>query len=157
MQQQSFSFLRDQISALRIKYNEQNAENLDLNLPSEDDSDLWLQYCQHNKPLLSTMFCVTQRTLELLIEYQSQWLSDDLSLLRQNLSWLSPWIYSSLACLHLPLEPNMHSILRDIAKTCIRLRNNMSNDDFDTVLPLNLLISIVSHNFNQLDLCGRTQ
>lgn len=159
IQKQSFSLLRDQISSLRARYKDQIMENESqyLVIPSEDDSNLWLEYCQNNQPLLTTMFRVPQRTLEALVEYQTKWLNDDLVTYQENVRWLSPWIYSSLACLHLPLEPNMHSNLRDIAKTCIRLRNNMCTDDLDNVLPLNLLICIVSHNFNQLDLCGKVQ
>lgn len=159
IQKQSFSILRDRISSLRAKYKDQIMENQEkyLNIPSEDDENSWLEYCQNNEPLLTTMFRIPQRTLEIIVEFQAKWLNNDLAMYTENKRWLSPWIYSSLACLHLPLEPNMHSILRDIAKTCIRLRNNMCTTDLDSVLPLNLLICIVSHNFNQLDLSGRLQ
>ncbi|XP_049541449.1 protein Gemin2 [Anopheles darlingi] len=66
--------------------------------------------------------------------------------------WITQWIYAIMACLITPLEPYIHSVLRDIAKTCIMLRNELNREDEAKVLPLNLLISIISQNFNQLDL-----
>ncbi|KFB48201.1 AGAP005413-PA-like protein [Anopheles sinensis] len=66
--------------------------------------------------------------------------------------WITQWIYAILACLILPLEPYIHSVLRDIAKSCITLRNELKQEDEAKVLPLNLLISIISKNFKQADL-----
>ncbi|XP_035907355.1 protein Gemin2 isoform X2 [Anopheles stephensi] len=66
--------------------------------------------------------------------------------------WIPQWIYAILACLIKPLEPYIHSVLRDIAKTCIALRNELKQEDEAKVLPLNLLISIISKHFNQCDL-----
>ncbi|XP_041770079.1 protein Gemin2 [Anopheles merus] len=66
--------------------------------------------------------------------------------------WIPQWIYAILACLIKPLEPYIHSVLRDIAKTCITLRNELKQEDEAKVLPLNLLISIISKHFNQSDL-----
>ncbi|XP_050075311.1 protein Gemin2 [Anopheles maculipalpis] len=66
--------------------------------------------------------------------------------------WIPQWIYAILACLIKPLEPYIHSVLRDIAKTCIALRNELKLEDEPKVLPLNLLISIISKHFNQCDL-----
>uniref|UniRef100_A0A182N931 Gem-associated protein 2 n=1 Tax=Anopheles dirus TaxID=7168 RepID=A0A182N931_9DIPT len=66
--------------------------------------------------------------------------------------WIPQWIYAILACLIKPLEPYIHSVLRDIAKSCIALRNELKLEDEEKVLPLNLLISIISKHFNQSDL-----
>ncbi|XP_053675776.1 protein Gemin2 [Anopheles nili] len=66
--------------------------------------------------------------------------------------WIPQWIYAILACLIKPLEPYIHSVLRDIAKSCIALRNELKQEDEAKVLPLNLLISIISKHFNQSDL-----
>ncbi|XP_058066909.1 protein Gemin2 [Anopheles bellator] len=66
--------------------------------------------------------------------------------------WITQWIYAILSCLIKPLEPYIHSVLRDIAKTCITVRNELRQEDETKVLPLNLLISIISKNFNQSDL-----
>uniref|UniRef100_A0A182QUK7 Gem-associated protein 2 n=1 Tax=Anopheles farauti TaxID=69004 RepID=A0A182QUK7_9DIPT len=66
--------------------------------------------------------------------------------------WIPQWIYAILACLIKPLEPYIHSVLRDIAKSCIALRNELRLEDEEKVLPLNLLISIISKHFDQSDL-----
>lgn len=66
--------------------------------------------------------------------------------------WIPQWIYAILACLIKPLEPYIHSVLRDIAKSCIALRNELRLEEEEKVLPLNLLISIISKHFNQSDL-----
>uniref|UniRef100_A0A182PL78 Gem-associated protein 2 n=1 Tax=Anopheles epiroticus TaxID=199890 RepID=A0A182PL78_9DIPT len=66
--------------------------------------------------------------------------------------WIPQWIYAILACIIKPLEPYIHSVLRDIAKTCITLRNELKMEDEAKVLPLNLLISIISNHFSQSDL-----
>lgn len=161
IQTSTFNELRHKIAILRLSNKFQPNALTDpgapLNLPDEYDDVAWQNYCRNNRPFLRIMFQIHQRTLEKLIEYQSNWFIENTEYYVKNNNWLSPWIYSCLACIHLPLEPNMHSILRDIAKTCIRLRNQMSDTDINDALPLNLLICIVSRNFNQLDLCGRTQ
>lgn len=166
-QMRTFKSLRNKIAALRARHikttNQQmkSHEEIVAEFPADDDdSTAWQMYCERKEPLLSVMFTIDQRTLEKLIEHQSNWLTDDTQWYSENSKWLSTWIYGSLACLHLPLEPNVHNSLRQIAKTCIRLRNQMNDSDTDAiinVLPLNLIICIVARNFNQLDLCGRTR
>lgn len=153
IQTESFQRLREKVAKLRKSY-----KTVDENrLPDDEDSLAWYNYCEANSPLLSTMFQIQQRTLEKLIEHQSNWLTEDLTVYKEKSEWITSWIYSALACLHLPLEPNMHSILREIAKTCIRLRNQMDGDSENSVTPLNLIICIVARNFNQLDLLQRTK
>lgn len=163
-QMRTFKSLRNKIAGLRSRRNKisngptRSHEEIAAEFPTDDDdSNAWQTYCERNEPLLSIMFTIHQRTLEKLIEHQSNWLTDDVQWYTENSKWLSRWIYGSLACLHLPLEPNVHNSLRQIAKTCIRLRNQISDGDATNVLPLNLVICIVARNFNQLDLCGRTR
>lgn len=152
VQKLHFARIRDQITDLRTKYTAQTIECDDL--PSEDCPEEWLDYCRSNSPLLSIMFRVPQRTLEAIIEYQANWLKEFCE--PDQLSWLSSWIYASLACLRLPLEPNMHNVLRCISKCCIRMRNQLLPNDTESAVPMNLLICIISRNFNQLDLCGKS-
>lgn len=158
IQSLEFARVRDQIGQLRLHHQATTPDDAgtDVNddFPSEDSTELWLDYCRSKSPLLSVMFKVSQRTLEALIEYQSNWLQDINE--PDQMNWLVSWIYASLACLHLPLEPDIHSVLRCIAKTCIRLRNGLQPTDTKNTAPLNLLICIISRNFNQLDLCGRS-
>lgn len=162
----TFKSLRNKIAGLRARHNKigngalRSHEEIVANFPVDDDDSMaWQTYCEQNEPLLSVMFTIQQRSLEKLVEHQSNWLTDDMQWYGENSKWISQWIYGSLACLHLPLEPNVHNSLRQIAKTCIRLRNQLSDSDADiiNVLPLNLVICIVARNFNQLDLCGRTR
>ncbi|XP_055902730.1 protein Gemin2 [Eupeodes corollae] len=127
-------------------------------LPLTDDENEWEAFCRKNTPLLSTILRIDQRLLEKLLEFESEWLSDDdgqdgadVDLCGKD-QWLGAWIYSSLACLRMPLEPDVHSILRDIAKTCIRLRNKLGPEDVEKAVPYNLFILIICKVFAQLDL-----
>lgn len=122
-----------------------------------------LQYCQNNEPLLSILLKIGQRELEVLIENLSHHLTEQtetpefLTQISDNdpNHWISKWIYSSLACLKIPLDPEMHSCLRVIAKSSILIRDHFkSNPSTNTnrVLPWNLLITIIARNFRQFDL-----
>lgn len=96
---------------------------------------------------------INQFTLEELLEELLQWLTEDENIeLSSTHKWVNQWIYAALACLHLPIEPSMHSILREIARACIEKRKKLDSEDYQKVLPLNLIICIVSNNFHQLDL-----
>lgn len=129
-------------------------------LPLSDDENEWEAFCRKNAPLLSTLLRIDQRLLEKVLEYESEWLAEDDDGqdvdvevdLCGNDHWLGTWIYSSLACLRMPLEPDVHSILRDIAKTCIRLRNKLGPKDVKKAVPYNLFILIICKVFDQLDL-----
>lgn len=99
------------------------------------------------------MMQIDQRMLEVLLEYELKWFGDatkngsDLVVE----SWLGTWIYSTLSCLHLPLEPDTHSMLRQVAKSCVSARNQLTIDDVVKATPFNLLICIISNCFDQRD------
>lgn len=100
------------------------------------------------------MLQIDQRMLEVLLEYQLKWLEDSTASgldLAIGDSWLGTWIYSTLSCLHLPLEPNTHSLLRQIAKCCVNGRNRLTVDDVVQATPFNLIICIISGCFDQRD------
>lgn len=65
--------------------------------------------------------------------------------------WLGCWIYAVMACLQTPLIPDIHSTLRDIARTCIALRHALQGDDFEAAVPHNLLIYLIAQIFQQFD------
>lgn len=154
-QSDEFQKLHDRITAIREKF-QPNYENADL--PTNDTDENWLEHCREKQPLLQNMLHICQRSLETVIEHQSNWLIDDIDWYLNNRLWYPQWVYSSLACLRLPCEPNLLNSLRKIAKTCHRLRNKLNaNDDINTVKPLNLIICIVSRNFYQSDLAGKIQ
>lgn len=157
---------------------------------SEEDSQ-WEDFCRSTPPLLSIILRINQRSMEQLLEFQSEWLRSnaednvekepkitekevgtvDEMVVEPSLSslsdataislpldlsgkdeWLGAWLYSTLACLRLPLEPDVHSALRDIARTCIRLRNKLGDQDVTQAVPYNLFICIIGKVFDQFDL-----
>lgn len=154
MQSDLFRKLQSKIASIRhaITYEYESTD-----LPDTNDDTVWLEYCQHKEPLLRTMLHIHQRSLEFLVEMQSIWLIDDIEWYLNNRHWISQWIYSSLVCLRLPLEGSVLNSLRQIVKTCIRLRNQLNRDHVDCAIPLNLIVCIVTRNFNQLDLKGKSQ
>lgn len=104
------------------------------------------------------MLRIDQHSLEVLFEHQLQWLEDAeqsavaVAAWYSSLHWISKWIYAGLGCLHLPLEPNMHHLLRQVARTCIKCRVHLEPEQIEIVAPLNLLICIITNNFDQTDL-----
>ena len=94
------------------------------------------------------MLSFSQRNLEFLLEHLLEWILQT----GDPEKWVTQWIYAVLACLILPLEPYVHSILREIAKFCKNIRNELKPEDEQKLPPLNLLISIIANVFNQLDL-----
>lgn len=155
LQTHSFQQLHERITSIRQTFQPDYAN---ANLPDDNSEESWLNYCQTNEPLLHNMLHINQRDLERVIEYQSSWLIDDIDWYLTNKTWFPQWVYSSLVCLRLPCEPNLLNSLRKITKTCHRIRNKLSVDNTaDSALPLNLIICIVSRNFDQFDLGGKTQ
>lgn len=156
MQSTAFEHLHARITKIREHFT-----HGDSNLPDEQTETVWLDYCQHHEPLLQNMLHIHQRDLEELIDYQSNWLIDDIDWYLNNKIWFPQWVYCSLACLRLPCEPNLLNSLRKIVRTCIRLRNKLNAnestiiDDNNNATPLSLLICIVSRNFDQSDLGGQ--
>lgn len=152
-QSDEFQKLHDRITSIREHF-QPDYENVDL--PACNTDENWLEHCRGKEPLLQNMLHINQRDLEQVIEFQSNWLIDDIDWYLNNKLWFPQWVYSSLACLRLPCEPNLLNSLRQIAKTCHRLRSKLNaEEDNDTVIPLNLIICIVSRNFYQSDLTGR--
>lgn len=157
IQSNAFQQLHDRITSIRETF-QPDYENADL--PDDLTDDIWLDYCRKKEPLLQNMLHIHQRDLEQFIDYQSNWLLDDVEWYLSNKHWFPQWVYSSLACLRLPCEPNLLNSLRKIVKTCIRLRIKLNTIDHaadDSATPLSLIICIVSRNFEQADLGGKSQ
>lgn len=158
IQIKEFAALRARIAALRPKFNA-NGGDLQHPLPDMDEQSAWLTYCRALQPLLSTMLRIDQRSLEVLFEHQLEWLEDaEQSAVNgvvtwySSVHWIGKWIYAGLGCLHLPLEPNMHHLLRQVARTCIKCREHLKAGQTEIAAPLNLLICIITSNFDQADL-----
>ncbi|XP_037032073.1 protein Gemin2 [Bradysia coprophila] len=148
-----FLSIRQRISSMRELFRLNMPDNLP-KLPEISDPKSWLEFCKNNSPILRIVLQIDQRMLEVLLDYQLKWLEDSttsgLALAIED-SWLGTWIYSTLSCLHLPLEPNTHSLLRQVAKCCVNGRNRLTVDDVVLATPFNLLICIISGCFDQRD------
>lgn len=148
IQSENFRRLQSRINGLREKIENSGYDD---DSPNHQE-DAWLEYCRTNEPLLGRILKVGQRTLERLVEFQSNWLLDDLDWYMENRDWILQWIYCSLVCLKLPLEADVVHSMRKIAKTCYALRKEMKAEHVNLATPLNLIIRIVSINFRQHDL-----
>lgn len=154
IQSEKFKRLQSKVGALRENANKFINDDGDAvdDSPGTLQEDLWLNYCKTNEPLLGKVLRIGQRNLETLLEFQSNWLLDDMDWYMENQDWAFPWIYSSLVCLSIPLEADVMSSMRKIAKTCYVLRSQMKREHVHLATPLNLIIRIVSINFRQHDL-----
>uniref|UniRef100_A0A1B0CKU3 Gem-associated protein 2 n=1 Tax=Lutzomyia longipalpis TaxID=7200 RepID=A0A1B0CKU3_LUTLO len=147
MQCDTFRCLQKRIASIR------ETKNLPINLPpipKGSCSSVWFPFCSSNQPQLKFMIQISQAQLEDLLHHFVQWRHEG----KAELSgpWLMQWIYASLACLHQPLEPNIHYCLRQVARICIEARNCLESDCITEATPLNLIISIIAKIFGQGDL-----
>uniref|UniRef100_A0A1B6MB00 Gem-associated protein 2 n=1 Tax=Graphocephala atropunctata TaxID=36148 RepID=A0A1B6MB00_9HEMI len=62
------------------------------------------------------------------------------------------WIYGMLACLELPLEPDMYFTLRQIARALLELRAGLESQDSEPLPHINLIVCIIGRYFGQEDL-----
>lgn len=159
IQIKEFAALRARIAALRPKFIANPSGGEQQTLPDLDEQSAWLTFCRTQQPLLSIMLRIDQRSLEVLFEHQLEWLDvaeqsagTGVVAWHSSVHWISKWIYAGLGCLHLPLEPNMHHLLRQVARTCIKCREHLEAGQTEIAAPLNLLICIITSNFDQADL-----
>ncbi|KAG5677306.1 hypothetical protein PVAND_007075 [Polypedilum vanderplanki] len=149
VQKDAFEQLQSKIN--KIRENADYERNILEILPVDlSDANECISYCKENDPKLSFMLALDQGRLENLIEQLATYLAENIENNTDN-CWITKWIYSSLACLHLPLDPEMHSSIRVIAKACIQLLDNQKNENKND-LPYKLLITIIANNFHQFDL-----
>uniref|UniRef100_A0A1Q3F2F0 Gem-associated protein 2 n=1 Tax=Culex tarsalis TaxID=7177 RepID=A0A1Q3F2F0_CULTA len=138
LQIQKFTELRDTITGYRnsAQYQE-NLQRTQIFLCFENRKQLH-EYCANNQPFVRILLSIPQRNLEILLEYLFEWLQGDDESQQEdsggtppssNTEWITQWIYAILACIITPLEPYVHSVLRDIAKTCIAARNELAAED----------------------------
>ncbi|BFF97079.1 protein Gemin2 [Drosophila madeirensis] len=151
-QTKSFQAARSQVLEMR---EELTAHNYDQSAepPLTTDTEKWQEFCRERQPLLSTLLHLSQSDLEQLLEMLSQWLQaeESVDLLIRDV-WLGRWLYATLVCLHLPLEPFVYSTLRGIARSCIQLRNALSEQEVKRAAPYNLIITLIVQVFAQSDM-----
>lgn len=146
----NFTILREKINVLRQNGSETYKECLsEITLPNISEVDKWKQFCQNNKPLLRFVLSISSKNLELLLEYLLSWLQEA-GTGTTSIGWLTIWIYACLAYIFVPLDPNLYSVLRDIARECRSLREK--NIEPNQNLSFSLIICIISTYFSQLDL-----
>lgn len=149
IQSETFQRLRDRIDRIRV----QNLHNDDeLDMPETMNTAAWLNHCERRQPLLCTLLRIDQRRLESLLEMLARWINPTIHWYTTNKQWYPKWVFSTLVCLQLPLEGQVISSLREIAKASIEVRKQFSADQDDDVTPLNLIISLTSQVFHQIDL-----
>ncbi|XP_017072170.1 protein Gemin2 [Drosophila eugracilis] len=150
-QVKSFQAARSQVLVLRRELANHNYDQ-SAEPPLTSDQEKWQQFCRNEQPLLSTLLHLTQSDLEHLLEMLSKWLKDPDSPvdLLQDV-WLARWLYATLVCLHLPLEPHVFSTLRYIARSCIHLRNALKVEEVQRAAPYNLLLTLIIQVFAQSD------
>ncbi len=159
MQTEIFTKLHDKVGKLRLKRSSSfSADSPYLQMIQNEEETL--DYCKSNEPLLTFFLDLGQRKLELLLSYFSNNLEDlaenptilsEIQTNPENFSWITKWIYSALACLQKPLEGHILNDLRVIAKSSIKIRNNLKEQE-QILVPYNLLICIVAFCFDQFDL-----
>ncbi|XP_020809723.1 protein Gemin2 [Drosophila serrata] len=148
-QVKSFQIARSQVLILR-KELAQNNYDQGAEPPLTSDQEKWQEFCRNQQPLLSTILHLTQNDLEHLLEMLSNWLQAEEVDLLQDV-WLARWLYATLVCLHLPLEPYVFSTLRYIARSCIHLRNQLKAEESQRAAPYNLLLTLILDVFAQTD------
>lgn len=142
--------MRNKIEKLREKL-DANGYNLDsMNTPLTENEEEWKIFVKANQPLISTIIRISQQSLELLLEFITKWMKTTPIHGDEN-KWLGSWLYSVCACLSLPFDACVYSVLRNIAKICIEYRNEFSAEQELEAIPYNLIILIVADVFGQKD------
>lgn len=125
-----------------------------------------INYCRANEPLLSVILTLDsyrqiENFVEILADFFDENIEDikskNLHDLSEELAWIGKWTYALLACLRIPLSPEVHNSIRMIAKSCLNILDHFkatSNLTFDSkqFIELNLLVTIIVNNFHQYDL-----
>ncbi|XP_063973315.1 gem-associated protein 2 isoform X2 [Diachasmimorpha longicaudata] len=141
------------IKAVRENYRQHRKRTI--KFPDVDDRNSWVNFCLGSSvegsspqlPTLDIIFCLSQLQVEQVLEYmieevESRGIVDPV---------LGQWIYGLLAVLELPLNPDVCSCLRTLARSCSIARANLPEES-EKVKSLNLFICLVARYFRQLDL-----
>ncbi|KAL6260866.1 hypothetical protein P5V15_008396 [Pogonomyrmex californicus] len=138
--------LKDEIQMGRHKWKPPEIE-----LPDIDDQNAWINFCLGEKkiePTLNTLFCFNQSSVEQVLEYLVQFVETE----RRVQYKIGRWIYTLLAYLEQPLQPDTCHCLRSLARTCSVIRADSRELDAQELGALNLFICLVARYFRQLDL-----
>ncbi|KAG8039634.1 hypothetical protein G9C98_000363 [Cotesia typhae] len=151
----NFSELRLHVAKLEIEKKNSRDKNKSEVLPNKENQKGWIDFFLGSNdqevhfPTLDTIFCIkdhiqlVDQLLEYLVEeVESQGLTTQ----------LGRWIYALLSVVDLPLDPDVCSCLRKLARACSRARANLTCSNDAEVSTMNLFICLVARYFRQLDL-----
>ncbi|XP_014216654.1 gem-associated protein 2 [Copidosoma floridanum] len=112
----------------------------------------WMDMCtisdEKHEPNLTVILSLKQPTIERVLKYLTEFLESQASISLH----LGRWLYALLAALELPLNPDMCSCLRTLARICSVIRSRLDSLNEKDAMPLNLFICLVARYFRQLDL-----
>ncbi|KAK0080728.1 hypothetical protein PV325_013455 [Microctonus aethiopoides] len=130
-------------------------------LPCIDDQIGWMDFCFGSKdrevkahlPTLDIILSMKPPLIEQVLEYFVEEVEKKMSVDIE----LGQWLYSLLSVVELPLDPDICSCLRALARACSKIRANLTisssiSDDDRAIATLNLFICLVARYFRQLDL-----
>ncbi|KAK0166833.1 hypothetical protein PV327_004315 [Microctonus hyperodae] len=157
-----FSDVRLHIERLKIEREKSPGwKSTLITLPCIDDQIGWMDFCFGSKdrevnahpPTLDVILSMNQPLIEQVLEYFVEEIEKKISVDIK----LGQWLYSLLSVLELPLNPDICSCLRTLARACSKVRANLAisstiSDDDRTVATLNLFVCLVARYFRQLDL-----
>ncbi|XP_011684780.1 PREDICTED: gem-associated protein 2 [Wasmannia auropunctata] len=149
-----FSKLRLYVSRLKdeILIGKRKWRPPDIHLPDIDDQSAWIRFClggeEKIEPTLNTLFSFSQASVEQVLEYLVQFVETE----RKIEYRIGQWIYTLLANLEQPLQPDTCSCLRSLARACSVIRADSREPDAQELGALNLFICLVARYFRQLDL-----
>ncbi|KAL0273904.1 UNVERIFIED_CONTAM: hypothetical protein PYX00_006471 [Menopon gallinae] len=111
-----FSELRQKVNRLRKSKDFQPVK-----LPSANEEDKWYELFFGDEeikiaPHLRVLLSMNESLLGRVLEYHADWLEEGLK------PDQGKWIYALLACISFPLTSDLCSVLRDLARTCAKLR-----------------------------------
>ncbi|KAL7305979.1 hypothetical protein TKK_0001449 [Trichogramma kaykai] len=150
-----FSQIRMEIAQFRDEIKNKKKRRLlcKVKLPDISDQEGWIKVCtttneNYIEPLLSIILSINQPSIEQVLEYLVNYLE------KQELiqAELGRWLYALLSALELPLNPDMCSCLRSLARYCASMRAKLESTKINDVVSLNLFICLVARYFRQLDL-----
>ncbi|XP_015115893.1 gem-associated protein 2 isoform X2 [Diachasma alloeum] len=142
------------IKAERENYRQYRRRTVEF--PDVDDRTGWVNFCLGSSlegssphlPTLDIIFCLSQLQVEQVLEY----LIEEVETRGTVDPDIGQWIYGLLAVLELPLNPDVCSCLRTLARSCSIARANLKPEESEKVKTLNLFICLVARYFRQLDL-----
>ncbi|XP_051163433.1 gem-associated protein 2 [Leptopilina boulardi] len=146
--------IRDEIQTCKRKWKPPA-----MKLPNVGEEKEWIKFlCDNNDegreillPTLNVVLAINQPTIENVLEYLVDLVVEE-KIIQFN---VGRWIYVFLVALELPVNPDICSCLRSLARICSIIRANKKTPDESEVNTLNLMICLVARYFRQLDLADQ--